>query len=80
MSRTNWGDISSFRIAPSLKPVAAEFTLISQPMLDLIHVNFRQSCYDLARHSAAKAVERRVTGAIRTTRRVRAAEQVGYSS
>ena len=43
MPRTNWGDISSFKVALPPKPIAAEFTRIIQPMLDRIHTNLHQS-------------------------------------
>jgi type I restriction enzyme S subunit len=43
MPRTNWGDISSFKVALPPKPIAAAFTRIIQPMLDRIHANLHQS-------------------------------------
>jgi type I restriction enzyme S subunit len=43
MPRTNWGDISSFKVALPTKPVAAAFTRKIQPMIDLIHANLQQS-------------------------------------
>jgi type I restriction enzyme S subunit len=43
MPRTNWSDISSFKVALPPKPIAAEFTCIIQPMLDRIHANLHQS-------------------------------------
>jgi type I restriction enzyme S subunit len=43
MPRTNWGDISSFKVALPPKPIAAAFTHIIQPMLDRIHANLHQS-------------------------------------
>jgi type I restriction enzyme, S subunit len=43
MPRTNWSDISSFKVALPPKPIAAAFTRKIQPMLDRIHVNLHQS-------------------------------------
>ncbi|MEN9637030.1 MAG: hypothetical protein RL077_5434, partial [Verrucomicrobiota bacterium] len=43
MPRTNWGDISSFKVALPPKPIAAAFTHNIQPMLDRIHANLHQS-------------------------------------
>ncbi len=43
MPRTNWNDISSFKVALPPKPVAAAFTRIIQPMLDRIHSNLHES-------------------------------------
>jgi type I restriction enzyme S subunit len=43
MPRTNWGDISSFKVALPPKPIATAFTRNIQPMLDLIHANLHQS-------------------------------------
>ncbi len=43
MPRTNWGDISSFKVALPPKPIAAAFTRNIQPMLDRIHANLHQS-------------------------------------
>ncbi len=43
MPRTNWGDISSFKIALPPKSIAASFTRIIHPMLDRIHANLHQS-------------------------------------
>ena len=43
MPRTNWGDISSFKVALPPKSIAAAFTHIMQPMLDRIHANVHQS-------------------------------------
>ena len=43
MPRTNWGDISSFKVALPPKPIAAAFTHIIQPMLDRIHANLHKS-------------------------------------
>ncbi len=43
MPRTNWGDISSFKVALPPKSIAAAFTHIIQPMLDRIHANLHQS-------------------------------------
>jgi type I restriction enzyme S subunit len=43
MPRTNWGDISSFKVALPPKPLAAAFTHSIQPMLDRIHANLHQS-------------------------------------
>ncbi|HMP71883.1 MAG TPA: restriction endonuclease subunit S [Kiritimatiellia bacterium] len=43
MPRTNWSDISSFKVAVPSKPIAAAFTRIIQPMLDRIHANLHQS-------------------------------------
>ena len=43
MPRTNWSDISSFKVALPPKPIAAAFTRIIQPMLDRIHANLHQS-------------------------------------
>ena len=43
MPRTNWGDISSFKIALPPKPVAAAFTRMIQPLLQHIHTNIHQS-------------------------------------
>ncbi len=43
MPRTNWSDISSFKVALPPKPIAAAFTRNIQPMLDCIQANIRQS-------------------------------------
>ena len=43
MPRTNWNDISSFKVALPPKPIAAAFTKLIQPMLDRIHANLHQS-------------------------------------
>jgi len=43
MPRTNWSDISSFKVALPPKPIAAAFTRVIQPMLDRIHANLHQS-------------------------------------
>ena len=43
MPRTNWSDISSFKVALPPKPIAAAFTCNIQPMLDRIHANLHQS-------------------------------------
>jgi len=43
MPRTNWSDISSFKVALPPKPIAAAFTRNVQPMLDRIHANLHQS-------------------------------------
>ncbi len=43
MPRTNWSDISSFKVALPPKPIAAAYTRIIQPMLDRIHANLHQS-------------------------------------
>ena len=43
MPRTNWRDISSFKVALPPKPIAAAFTRNIQPMLDRIHANLHQS-------------------------------------
>jgi len=43
MPRTNWSDISSFKVALPPKPIAAAFTRNIQPMLDRIHANIHQS-------------------------------------
>ena len=43
MPRTNWSDISSFKVALPPKPIAAAFTSDIQPMLDRIHANLHQS-------------------------------------
>ena len=43
MPRTNWKDISSFKVALPPKPIAAAFTSKVQPMLDRIHANLHQS-------------------------------------
>ena len=43
MPRTNWSDISSFKVALPAKPIAAAFTRNIQPMLDRIHANLHQS-------------------------------------
>ncbi|MFZ1538288.1 MAG: restriction endonuclease subunit S [Chromatiaceae bacterium] len=43
MPRTNWSDISSFKVALPPKPIAAAFTRNIQPMLDRIHGNLHQS-------------------------------------
>ena len=43
MPRTNWSDISSFKVALPPKPIAAAFTRNIQPMLDRIHANLHQS-------------------------------------
>jgi len=43
MPRTNWSDISSFRVALPPKAIADAFTRIIQPMLDRIHTNLHQS-------------------------------------
>jgi type I restriction enzyme S subunit len=43
MPRTNWGDISSFKVALPPKPIAAAFTRTIQPMLDRMQTNLHQS-------------------------------------
>jgi len=43
MPRTNWSDISSFKVALPPKPIAAAFTRNIQPMLERIHTNLRES-------------------------------------
>jgi len=43
MPRTNWSDISSFKVALPPKPIAAAFTRNIQPMLDRVHANLHQS-------------------------------------
>jgi type I restriction enzyme S subunit len=43
MPRTNWGDISSFKVVLPPKSIATAFTRNIQPMLDRIHANLRQS-------------------------------------
>jgi type I restriction enzyme S subunit len=43
MPRTNWSDISSFKVALPPKAIAAAFTSIIQPMLDSIHANLHES-------------------------------------
>jgi type I restriction enzyme S subunit len=43
MPRTNWSDISSFKVVLPPKPIAAAFTRIIQPMLDRIRANTEQS-------------------------------------
>ena len=43
MPRTNWSDISSFKVALPPPPIAAAFTSIIQPMLDRIRANLHQS-------------------------------------
>jgi type I restriction enzyme S subunit len=44
MPRTNWGDISSFKVVLPPKPIAAAFTRVIQPMLETIRANLHQSC------------------------------------
>ena len=43
MPRTNWSDISSFKVALPPKLIAAAFTHNIQPLLDRIHANLHQS-------------------------------------
>ncbi len=43
MPRTNWSDLSAFKVALPPKPIAAAFTRIVQQMLDRIHANLHQS-------------------------------------
>jgi type I restriction enzyme S subunit len=43
MPRTNWSDVSSFKVALPPEPIAAAFTRILQPMLDRIHSNVHES-------------------------------------
>jgi len=43
MPRTNWSDISSFKVALPPKAIAAAFTKLIQPMLDRLHPNLHQS-------------------------------------
>jgi type I restriction enzyme S subunit len=43
MPRTNWSDISSFKVALPPKPIAAAFTRNMQPLIDRIHANLLQS-------------------------------------
>ena len=43
MPRTNWSDISSFKVALPPNPIAAAFTKIIQPMLKRIAANIHQS-------------------------------------
>jgi type I restriction enzyme S subunit len=43
MPRTNWGDISSFKVVVPPKAVAAAFTRVVEPMTDRIIANLHQS-------------------------------------
>ncbi len=43
MPRTNWGDISSFKVALPPKPQAAAFTKLIEPMIERIIANLHQS-------------------------------------
>jgi type I restriction enzyme S subunit len=43
MPRTNWSDISSFKVALPPKPIAAAFTRIITPMIEHITANLHQS-------------------------------------
>lgn len=43
MPRTNWNDVSSFKVVLPPKPIAAAFTRFIQPMLDYICANLHQS-------------------------------------
>lgn len=43
MPRTNWSDLSSFKVVLPPKAIAAAFTRNIQPMLDRIHANLHQS-------------------------------------
>ncbi len=43
MPRTNWSDVSSFKVALPPTPIAAAFTKLVEPMLDCIHANLHQS-------------------------------------
>ena len=43
MPRTNWRDLSSFKVALPPKSISAAFTPTIQPMLDRIHANLHQS-------------------------------------
>jgi type I restriction enzyme S subunit len=43
MPRTNWSDISSFKVALPPKLIAAAFTRNIQPMLDRIHATIQES-------------------------------------
>ncbi len=43
MPRTNWSDISSYKVAVPPKPIAAAFSRNIHPMLDRIHANLHQS-------------------------------------
>ena len=43
MQRPNWSAIDSFKGALPLKPIAAAFTRINQPMLDRICAKHHQS-------------------------------------
>lgn len=43
MPRTNWGDISSFKVALPPKPLAAAFTKQIEPMVERITANLHQS-------------------------------------
>jgi type I restriction enzyme, S subunit len=43
MPRTNWADISSFKIVLPPKQIAAAFTNAIQPLIDRIHANLHQS-------------------------------------
>ena len=43
MPRTNWSDVSSFKVALPPKPIAAAFTRNIKPILDRIHANLYQS-------------------------------------
>jgi len=43
MPRTNWSDISAFKVALPQKTVAAAFTLFIQPMLERVYANLQES-------------------------------------
>ena len=43
MPRTNWSDISSFKVALLPEPIAAAFTRTIQPMIERITANLHQS-------------------------------------
>jgi type I restriction enzyme, S subunit len=43
MPRTNWGDISSFKVAIPPTPIAASFTKLIQPMIERITANIFES-------------------------------------
>jgi type I restriction enzyme, S subunit len=43
MPRTNWSEVSSFRVALPTEPIAAAFTRGIQPMLNRIHANLFES-------------------------------------
>jgi type I restriction enzyme, S subunit len=65
MPRTNWSDISSFKVALPPKSIAVAFTNSIRPLLDRIHANIHQSRTLSAARDAL--LPRLMTRSLRTT-------------